>query len=439
MKEIINKISKNNEIVCIVGLGYVGMPLTYGFAKVGINTIGYHYRQEKINDLKNGLDSTNEVSKEQLKDIIDKGNIEFTANPNDITKADFIIITVPTPVTKEKNPDISPVINATHTVAKYMRRGAVVVYESTVYPGLTEELCLPILEEDSGLKLGNDFHLGYSPERVNPGDKEHTTFKIKKVVSGYNAETGDILRSLYSKIIDAGVYVAKDIKTAEAAKVIENTQRDLNIALINELSIIFKKMDIDIYDVVDAASTKWNFHKYNPGLVGGHCIPVDPYYLLYKSEQMGYHPQIITAGRKINDEMPLYLFNLIQKEYNKLKKVINESKVLFLGLTFKENINDLRNTQARDLIELFREYGADIYGYEPNVDSKAIKKKFDIKSVDELEKGAYDCILITVAHNEFYDIDFDSLCNGDSFFVDIRGILNKAKINNRILSLGKDI
>ena len=438
MKDLREKVESGEEIVCIIGLGYVGMPLAMSFAKRGVKTIGYHYRQSKVDELNSGIDSTREYKKQEILDAINNSSIEFTANPEDIGKADFVIVTVPTPVTKSKDPDISRIIDATHTVGKHMKKKAVIVYESTVYPGLTEEICLPILEKESGLKVGEGFYLGYSPERVNPGDKEHTLVKIKKVVSGMDEDTCELLFKLYSKIIEAGVFKAKDIKTAEAAKVIENIQRDLNIALMNELAIIFKKMDIDIYDVIETASTKWNFQRYLPGLVGGHCIPVDPYYLLYKSEQLGYHPQVITAGRKINDEMPLYIFNLIQKEYNNKEKAIKNSKVLFLGVTFKENINDLRNTQTKDLIEMFKLYGANVFAFDPNIPRKLIEKNFGVMGLDRLPQDTFDCIVITVAHKEFLDLDFTKLGNSNPIYVDIRNIMNSLKGKIQVLSLGKD-
>ena len=438
MKDLRKKIESGEEIICIIGLGYVGMPLAMSFAKRGVKTIGYHYSQSKVDELNSGIDSTREYKKQEILDAINNSSIKFTANPEDIGKADFVIVTVPTPVTKSKDPDISRVVDATHTVGKHMKKKAVIVYESTVYPGLTEEICLPILEKESGLKAGEGFYLGYSPERVNPGDKEHTLVKIKKVVSGMDEDTCELLFKLYSKIIEAGVFKTKDIKTAEAAKVIENIQRDLNIALMNELAIIFKKMNIDIYDVIETASTKWNFHKYVPGLVGGHCIPVDPYYLLYKSEQLGYHPQVITAGRKINDEMPLYLFNLIQKEYNDREKAIKNSKVLFLGVTFKENINDLRNTQTKDLIEMFKLYGANVFAFDPNIPRKLIENNFGVTGLDKLPQDTFDCIVITVTHKEFLDLDFTKLGNSNPIYVDIRNILNNLKGKIQVLSLGKD-
>ncbi|MHC1605394.1 MAG: nucleotide sugar dehydrogenase [Candidatus Methanofastidiosia archaeon] len=438
MKDLMSKVNEGKEVVCVVGLGYVGMPLAMSFSKKGVKTIGYHYRQAKIDELNSGIDSTREYKKQEILDALNAGAVEFTASPEDIGKADFVIITVPTPITKSKDPDISHVVDATHTVGKHIKRGTVVVYESTVYPGLTEDICLPILEKESGLRLGRGFYLGYSPERVNPGDKEHTLVRIKKVVSGADKNTCELLFKLYSKIIEAGVFKAKDIKTAEAAKVIENTQRDLNIALMNELAIIFKKMDIDIYDVIEAASTKWNFHRYVPGLVGGHCIPVDPYYLLYKSEQMGYHPQVITAGRKINDEMPLYIFNMIQKEYNERGKVIKNSRVLFMGVTFKENINDLRNTQTKDLIEMFKSYGADVFVFDPNIPKNLVEKRFDVIAFDKLPQDTFDCIIVTVAHKEFLDMDFTRLGNLNPIYVDIRNIAKNLKDRATVLGLGKD-
>ena len=408
-----------DKTVCVVGLGYVGLPLAKAFSK-HLKTIGFDVDKDKIKNLENN-----------------NNDILCTSDPSLINQADFVIIAVPTPITKSKEPDLSYVKSASEIVGKNLKKGAIVVLESTVYPGVTEQIVKPILEKESGLKYGADFKIGYSPERVNPGDEVHTIDKITKIVAGMDEETTETLAELYG--IVTNVYKAKNIKTAEAAKVIENIQRDLNIALMNELAIIFKKMDIDIYDVIETASTKWNFHKYLPGLVGGHCIPVDPYYLLYKSEQLGYHPQVITAGRKINDEMPVYIFNLIQKEYNNKEKVIKNSKVLFLGVTFKENINDLRNTRTKDLIEMFKSYGANVFAFDPNIPRELIENNFGITGLDKLPQDTFDCVVVTAAHKEFLDLDFAKFGNSNTIYVDIRNIMNSLKGKIPILSLGKDI
>ena len=336
-----------HKTICIVGLGYVGLPLAETFSN-HLKTIGFDIDQEKVKRLS---ESNNE------------DNIEFTSDPSKIKQADFVLIAVPTPVTKFKEPDLSFVKSAAKTVGKNLKKGAIVVLESTVYPGVTEEIVKPILEEASGLKCGADFKIGYSPERINPGDDEHTLNKITKVVAGMDEETTEILADLYGLITN--VYKAKDIKTAEAAKVIENIQRDLNIALMNELAIIFHKMGLDTKAVLEAASTKWNFHRYSPGLVGGHCIPVDPYYLVYKAKELGYHPQVILAGRAINDYMPKHVAEMAIKGLNEVGKVIKGSKVLIMGLTYKENVPDTRESPVREMVKELKEFGIEVYGYDP--------------------------------------------------------------------------
>lgn len=392
-----------NKIVCISGLGYVGLPLAKSFSN-HLHTIGFDIDLEKIDKLKKNK----------------KNKISYTNDPSMIKNADFVIIAVPTPLTKSKEPDLSYVKSATEIIGENLKENAIVVLESTVYPGVTEEIVKPILEKESGLECGKDFKIGYSPERVNPGDEDHTIDKITKIVSGMDDETTEDLSELYGLITKT--FKAKDIKTAEAAKVIENIQRDLNIALINELTLIFHKMGLDTKAVLDAASTKWNFHKYTPGLVGGHCLPVDPYYLVYKSLEIGYNPQVILAGRSTNDYMPKYIAEMTIKGLNEAGKVIKGSKVLIMGLTYKENVPDTRESPAKITIKELKEFGVDIYGYDPFLSEKEIKN-FGIKKLNK--KHAYDGLILNVPHNEFIKIDsklIQSLIHPNSIIIDVKRI-----------------
>lgn len=411
--------------ICVVGLGYVGLPLAVEFSLAGIEVIGFDVNEKKISELKNNIDSMGEVSSDRLKN----SSIKYTTDQTEISQADYIIVTVPTPVSKDNAPDTSYVHGATKTVGKNMKKGAIVVYESTVYPGLTEEECVPLLEETSGMKYMKDFFVGYSPERINPGDKLHTVDKIMKVVSGCDEKTGRELVKLYKKIIKVGVHLAPTIKTAEAAKVIENIQRDLNIALMNELSVIFNKMNIDTHAVLEAAGTKWNFHKYVPGLVGGHCIGVDPYYLTFKAKSLGVQPKIILAGRELNDSMHEHIIRLINNEFD--KDSIKDKDVLVLGLTFKENIKDIRNSRTKELIDDLIETGSNILVCDPMLsddDMKAFHK--DIVHLDELCKSdkKFDVIILTVPHNQFLKLGtkkFEKLLKGKKIIFDIRRIIDK--------------
>ena len=381
--------------ICLVGLGYVGLPLAIHLSRV-FDVTGFDINEKKVKELKSGFDSMKEVSSEELKST----KIKYTTSPSEIKKCNFIIVAVPTPVDNHNNPDLTPVIKASETVGKNLSKGAIVVYESTVYPGATEEVCIPILERESKLKCGKDFKIGYSPERVNPGDKEHTIDKITKVVSGVDKESLDIISEVYGKITK--IYKAKSIKVAEAAKVIENIQRDLNIALMNELSLIFEKIGISVKDVVAAASTKWNFHKYTPGLVGGHCIGVDPYYLTYKSQELGYQPHVILAGREINESMAKHVAEMTVKGLNKIGKVIQGSKILILGLTFKENVKDSRNSKTKDIIKELKEYSVDVIAYDPYLSQEEIDHEgFGVKNVNFDKVGKVDGIIMTVPHKEF--------------------------------------
>jgi len=416
--------------IAVIGLGYVGLPLAVSFAKK-FDVIGFDIKKERIEELKRGEDSTGEVSCEDLKSIL----INFTANPEDLNNANFYIVTVPTPIDTHNNPDLKPVISATKTVGKVLKKGDYVVYESTVYPGVTEEICVPILENESGLKFIKDFKVGYSPERINPGDKVHTFENIIKVVSGCDKESLDLIAETYGKVVKAGIYKAENIKVAEAAKVIENTQRDLNIALMNELALIFDKMHIDTKSVLEAAGTKWNFLKFEPGLVGGHCIGVDPYYLTFKAEEFGYHPQVILAGRKINDSMGKFVAEKTVKLLIKAGKIVKDSKVLILGFTFKENVPDIRNTKIIDIYNELKDYGITADIFDPIADKEEIESEYGIKALTKLDNSKiYDSIILAVKHNYFIENlhVLTPLIDKASVFVDVKGVL-KDKVPHNIL------
>ena len=387
--------------VCIIGMGYVGLPLAIAFSKES-KVIGFDINKEKIESLKQGIDITKETAKEELL----SSNIEFTVNPEKIRESDFIIIAVPTPIDEDKIPDLSYLKSASELVGQNLKKGSIVVYESTVYPGATEEVCLPILERESGLKCPEDFKIGYSPERINPGDKEHTVTKILKVVSGIDKDSTEKIAETYNRAITAGVYKAKNIKTAEAAKVIENIQRDLNIALVNELSLIFERIGINTRDVIEAAGTKWNFHKYYPGLVGGHCIGIDPYYLTYKAKHLGYNPRVILAGREINEFMSKHLTNMILNSLTKQKKHIIGSKVLIIGLTFKENVPDTRNSKIKDVIRYLKKYSVEISAIDPLISEQEIKS-FGVQQYKQGDK--FDCIVVFSPHDEFKEMSINKL------------------------------
>jgi len=397
-----------DKMFCVVGLGYVGLPLAKAFSKY-LKTIGFDIDEEKTRE---------------LSDDNNKANIEFTTDPSKIKQADFVLICVPTPVTKSKEPDLRYVKSAAEIVGKNLKKGAIVVLESTVYPGVTEEVIAPILESASGLKCGADFKIGYSPERINPSDEAHALDKITKIVAGMDEETTENLAELYSLITN--IYKAKDIRTAEAAKVIENIQRDLNIALMNELTLIFHKMQLDTKSVLEAAGTKWNFHPYKPGLVGGHCIPVDPYYLVYKAKELGYHPQVILAGRAINDYMPKHIAEMAIKGLNEVGKVIKGSKVLIMGLTYKENVPDTRESPVREMVKELKEFGIKIYGYDPLLTKEEIEE-FSAKALDELNVKV-DCVVVTAAHDEFKKMtleDVKCFTNDKPVIVDVRGMFEE--------------
>ena len=425
IKQIVEKKAK----IAVVGLGYVGLPLAAAFGKK-VDVIGFEIHAAKVDQLLSGYDATGELSKEDLENT----TIEYTTNPSDLKSADFVIVTVPTPIDENNNPDLSPMEKASETIGQNLKKGAIIVYESTVYPGVTEDICVPILEQESGLKCGIDFKVGYSPERINPGDKVHTVDKIIKVVSGMDNETLETVAQVYELVITAGVHRASSIKVAEAAKVIENTQRDLNIALINELALIFNKLDIPTMDVLAAAGTKWNFLKFTPGLVGGHCIGVDPYYLTHKAEQIGYLPQVILAGRRINDGMGKYVAENTIKQMIKSGKVIKNSRVLVLGLTFKEDVPDIRNTKVVDIVHELQDYGVEVLVHDPFANPAEARHEYRLELTDLSAVGKVDAVIYAVSHKPFVDLaaaDFAAFCNngnGSGVVVDVKSILKRDEI-----------
>lgn len=418
------KILAREEKISLVGLGYVGMPIAVAFAEK-VDVIGYDLNKAKIETYKSGIDPTNEVGD----DVIKATTVEFTSDEAKLSEAKFHIVAVPTPVNDDHTPDLKPVIGASEIVGRNLTKGSIVVYESTVYPGVTEEVCIPILEEKSGLVCGVDFKVGYSPERINPGDKIHRLETIVKIVSGMDEESLDIIAKVYELVVDAGVYRADTIKVAEAAKVIENSQRDINIAFMNELSIIFNRMGIDTKSVLEAAGTKWNFLKFYPGLVGGHCIGVDPYYLTYKAESMGYHSQVILAGRRINDNMGKYVAENIVKKLIAADKTVKNAKVAILGFTFKENCPDTRNTRIIDIVNELKDYGITPVIADPEADSDEAKRIYGIEFTDIKEINNMDAVVLAVAHDCFKDITvsrMDVLFGaGKKVLLDIKGILDK--------------
>lgn len=408
----------NNSTIAIVGLGYVGLPLAVAFAQK-YRVIGIDINQKRIDALNAFVDNTNEISTDALKEVIGQ-TLHLSTAIADAQNCTTYIITVPTPVTQSKQPDLSPVTSATHTVASVLKKGDTVVYESTVYPGVTEEICVPLLEEVSGLQYNKDFFVGYSPERINPGDKKHTITKITKVVSGSTPETLAQLSALYGSIIKAGIYEAPTIKTAEAAKVIENTQRDINIAFINELAVIFSKMDINTHEVLKAAGTKWNFLNFFPGLVGGHCIGVDPYYLAYKSKELGYTPEMILAGRRLNDSMPTFIVNQIVKRFVQENKMVKNASALILGATFKENCPDLRNSKVLDLYHELLSFGFQVDVHDPEADGQVFQKEYG-KTKLEAISTTYDVIVLAVSHEAFRTLNPKDHLNEKGIVFDIKG------------------
>lgn len=416
--------------IAIIGLGYVGLPLAVEFGKK-FDTIGFDIKKERLESLRNGVDVTLETSTEDLKAA---QYLKYSCDLTDLKDRDIFIVTVPTPVDKYNRPDLTPLYKASETVGKVMKTGSIVIYESTVYPGCTEEECVPVLENFSGMKFNMDFFCGYSPERINPGDKEHTLTKIRKITSGSTPETAEIVDALYNSILKNGTHKASCIKVAEAAKVIENSQRDLNIAFVNELAKIFHLIGIDTNDVLEAAGTKWNFLKFKPGLVGGHCIGVDPYYLTHKAQSLGYLPEVILAGRRINDGMGKYIAAEIIKLIIKKGHKVLGAKVLQLGITFKENCPDIRNSHAVDVVRGLQEFGCLVDICDPWAEPEEIMREYGMTSVRELNKlsGKYDAIVLAVAHREFTTLDFENYQNENAVVFDIKGILPRNIITERL-------
>jgi len=415
------------EKIGVIGLGYVGLPLAVEFGKI-VNVVGFDINEARINELKTGFDKTLEVDREELMEAV---NLSFSADPKDLKDVTFFIVTVPTPVDQYKKPDLTPLIKASETVGQVLKKGDIVIYESTVYPGCTEEDCVPVLEKFSGLKFNVDFFCGYSPERINPGDKQHRLPNIKKVTSGSTPEIAEIVDQLYKKIIVAGTHKASSIKVAEAAKVIENSQRDINIAFVNELSLIFERMGIDTHEVLEAAGTKWNFLPYKPGLVGGHCIGVDPYYLTYKADSLGYYPQVILAGRRINDNMGIHVANRVIKLMTQNNLAVKNSKILVLGITFKENCPDIRNSRAIDVIRELQSFGADVEVYDPHADNEEVKHEYGLALIAELNKH-YSAIVLAVSHEEFRALKWNSIKNDQTIIYDVKGFLDKGEVSARL-------
>lgn len=410
-----------NLRIAVIGLGYVGLPLARLFS-TKYKTVGFDVNKKRVEALMLGHDSTLEVSDELLQEAIKNGFV-CSSNMDDIKDCNFYIITVPTPVDKNNAPDLTPLIKASETVGKILSKGDIVVYESTVYPGATEEDCIPVIERVSGMKFNEDFFAGYSPERINPGDKLHTVEKIKKVTSGSTPEIGKFVDEVYSSVITAGTHLAPTIKVAEAAKVIENSQRDINIAFVNELSKIFNRMGIDTNAVLDAAGTKWNFLPFRPGLVGGHCIGVDPFYLAQKAQQYGYNPEIILAGRRMNDSMGEYVAKETIKCMIRKGQVVKNANLLVLGFTFKENCPDVRNTKVIDIVSALQEYEINITIYDPWASVLAVKHEYGLDVVNELPSAKYDAVVLAVSHNEFKNIDVNTLINPNGVIYDVKGIL----------------
>lgn len=413
--------------IAVIGLGYVGLPLAVEFGKV-YEVIGFDIDARRIEELSNGLDRTLEV---EASELAEAKRLKFTRNIGDIADARFFIVTVPTPVDQFKKPDLTPLQMASRTVGSVLKKGDVVIYESTVYPGCTEEVCVPVLEKESGLKFNVDFFCGYSPERINPGDKLHRLTTIKKITSGSTPEVAQRVDELYRTIVKAGTHLASSIRVAEAAKVIENSQRDVNIAFVNELALIFEKIGIDTQEVLEAAGTKWNFLPFRPGLVGGHCIGVDPYYLTYKAESLGHHPEVILSGRRINDNMGIHIANAVIKLMSKNELPINKAKVLVLGITFKENCPDIRNSRAVDVIRELQSFGTHVDVYDPHANAEEVQHEYGLQMVSSLDK-IYDAIVLTVSHKEYLEINWPAIKHDRTVIYDVKGILSKTLITARL-------
>ncbi len=430
----------NSEIkkIAIIGLGYVGLPLAIEFGKK-YSVLGFDINQSRINELSLGKDRTNEADLEGLKLAMGlAGNSEekgltFSSNSSDLIPYNVYIVTVPTPIDQFKAPDLTPLLKASEMLSKVLKKGDLVIYESTVYPGCTEEDCVPVLEKISGLKFNFDFFCGYSPERINPGDKVNTLTKIKKVTSGSTPEIADVVDSLYASIITAGTHKAPSLKVAEASKAIENAQRDVNISFVNELALIFDRMGIDTTDVIEAAGTKWNFLKYKPGLVGGHCIGVDPYYLAHKAESLGYHPQVILSGRRVNDGMGMFVANKVVKLMIAKNHKINAAKALILGITFKEDCPDIRNSKVIDIYTELKQFGLQVDVFDPHAEPEEVHEEYGFSLIKAPNSQHYDAVVLAVAHKEFLSLDISSLCNGkDSVIFDTKSFLDRATVDARL-------
>ncbi|HNP17420.1 MAG TPA: nucleotide sugar dehydrogenase [Fulvivirga sp.] len=415
------------EKIAIIGLGYVGLPLAVEFGKI-MPTIGFDINKKRIADLENGIDFTKEVDSAELKSA---GQLTYTSESTQLSNANVFIVTVPTPIDKHNNPDLTPLEKASEAIGKILKKGDIVIYESTVFPGCTEDVCVPILEKFSSLKFNSDFFCGYSPERINPGDKTHRLPSIKKVTSGSTPEIAAKVDALYNKIITAGTYKASSIKVAEAAKVIENSQRDLNIAFVNELAVIFDRVGIDTHEVLEAAGTKWNFLPFKPGLVGGHCIGVDPYYLTYKAESLGYNPQVILAGRRINDNMGMYIANTIIKLMANHETPIKNSRALVLGITFKENCPDIRNSKVISVIHELEGFGVNVEVFDPEADFEEVEHEYGVKMINK-PTGTYNAIVLAVGHNQFKELDLTAIRNKNTVVYDVKGFLDPATVTKRL-------
>lgn len=431
--DLFKKIIEKSEKISVVGLGYVGMPIAVSFAKK-VKVIGFDLNKEKIDLYKSGIDPTNEVGDDEIK----KTTVDFTSDETKLKGAKFHIVAVPTPINSDKTPDLSPVEGASRIIGRNLSKGSIVVYESTVYPGVTEDVCIPILEEESGLKCGKDFKIGYSPERINPGDKVNTLEKIVKIVAGMDDESLEEIAKVYEIVIEAGIHKASSIKVAEAAKVVENSQRDINIAFMNELAMVFDRMGIDTNEVIEAMNTKWNALKFYPGLVGGHCIGVDPYYFLYEAEKLGYHSQIILSGRKINDDMGKFVADAIIKKLVLANKVVRQAKVAIFGITFKENCPDTRNSKVVDIIDGLKDYGIEPIIVDPEADSEEALREYGVEIVDLKEVNNVDCIVLAVAHDTFKKMSLDKLDsfygnfeNKEKILVDVKSILERNEIEKK--------
>jgi len=433
-----------NHHIAIIGLGYVGLPLALEFAKK-YPVIGFDINRERIDELNSGIDRTCEADADELNEVMRKAKLEnrvevtlnnssglrFTCSLSELAISNTYIVTVPTPIDNFKKPDLTPLLKASETIGKVLKKGDIVIYESTVYPGCTEEDCVPVLEKFSGLKYNIDFYCGYSPERINPGDKINTLTKIKKVTSGSTEEIATVVDDLYSSIITAGTHKAPSLKVAEASKAIENAQRDINISFVNELALIFDRMGIDTNDVIDAASTKWNFLKYRPGLVGGHCIGVDPYYLAHKAESLGYHPQVILSGRRVNDNMGSFVANKVIKIMIAKDHKIKGAKALILGITFKEDCPDIRNSRVIDIYSELKQFGLEVDVYDPWADKKQVKEEYDINLVDTLMLS-YDTIILAVSHRAFNEIDMSTIKHNKTVVFDTKAVLKRSTVDGRL-------